>query len=142
MMAVAVCVCASLPVSAAEYAEWATSHVNIYGAPGDASHIDQKTISHRNLGAEVVCNYISHTNPKASTGKITVQCLTYVIDDLVLEHSLSGKIVPDVGNLQDNVTVSVTYRFIAYTFTSEDSFLAKGNISAIVEKKEPGNKGY
>lgn len=129
MMAAAICVSASLPVCAAESATWETSHVNISGAPYEASHIDQKTISHRKEGAKVVCNYNSHTNANASQGTTTVRCITFSMAAATINNTDTIFCHPDVG--APNVDISVKYTFTANTPTNNDEFWAKGNISKI-----------
>lgn len=128
-MAVVVCVSASLPVSAADFATWSTAHANAIGAPGTASYADHKTIYHTNKGAHVVCNYNSHTNVNATTGTTTVSCNTYSMGKVVITKTDPINVYPDMGTpLQP---VPVAYTFIANTPTEFDTFVAKGNISAI-----------
>ncbi len=108
---------------------WATSHVNMPGAPYSESTVAYVTIYQKGAGARAVCNYNSHTNANATTGTTTIHCLTYTMTPQMITQTGSVECHPNVGEPISDI--SVRYQIYATTPTDSDIFWSKGNINRI-----------
>lgn len=118
----------SLSVSAAD---WTAIHVNMQGAPMNASTTAYVTIYHGVHGALVRCTSASHSNPAGTTGKEYVECTSHpmVVDNnsyLTIVSTGSGVCTPNIGSpLRD---IPVSYKISAATPVINDIYETRGNI--------------
>lgn len=119
----------SLGKSAVFAASWQASHYNYPGAPDSASNVAYVTVYQGSLGAKAVCNYNSHSNTSATTGKTIIECTSHAMSPCTLIKTDYGFCKPDVGNPTPGVTVN--YVVTAETSTMNDVFWSKGTITAL-----------
>ncbi len=117
----------SINASAATSGNWTSVHCNIQGAPVTESYSCTVTIYHNQNGATATCNHNNHTRPTAYAGKTFINCLSYSMGQKSIDNTGNVHCNPNVGEpLYD---VEVKYSVMAKTYSADDVFTSKGNIT-------------